>query len=117
MRLGQILLIVLFCQVLQSQSATPTPATKPSQPKQPAASGHQQSPTHERGSEQSPVVVKVLPPVKTKEEIAKDQAKDVDQSSANWWMVRLTGAIVFVGCVQTIVFWVQARRLKQTIDK
>ncbi len=32
-------------------------------------------------------------------------------------MVRLTGAIVFIGLVQTIVFGLQALRLKQTIEK
>lgn len=32
-------------------------------------------------------------------------------------MVRLTGAIVFIGVIQTIVFGLQAYRLKQTIEK
>jgi hypothetical protein len=109
------LAVPLFAQP-QSQPPSPTPTIKSGQPQQPAASRRKQSPADERGSEQSPVVVKVLPSVKTNEEVANDKAKDLDQSSANWWMVRLTGAVVFVGCVQTIVFWLQARRLKQTIE-
>lgn len=110
--------VVLVLIVLgQSQPPSPTTPIKSKQPKEPAASRQKKPPADERGSEQSPVVVKVLPPVKTDEETANDKTKDLDQSSANWWMVRLTGAIVFIGGVQTIVFGLQARRLKQTITK
>jgi hypothetical protein len=109
------LIIAVLCSVGQSQPLAPTPPIKSSQPKQPATSTQKESSTNERGSEQSPLVVKVLPPVKTTEETTNDKAKDLDQSSANWWMVRLTGAIAFIGFVQTIVFGVQARRLRQTV--
>jgi hypothetical protein len=37
--------------------------------------------------------------------------------SADWWMVRLTAGIVSIAAIQTIVFGLQAHRLKQTIDK
>jgi hypothetical protein len=116
MRPIQLLLIVLFCPTLQSQPSTSDPSAKRPQQNQPATNTQKPSASDERGSEQAPLFIKVLPPVKTKEEAASDQAKDLDQSSANWWMVRLTVAIVLVGCIQTIVFWLQARRLKQTIE-
>lgn len=111
-------LLFLSVAVLgQSNPPPPTPPVKRDQPNQPAADIQKESRANERGTEQSPIVVKVLPTPKTDQETANDKAKGLDQSSADWWMVRLTGAIVFLGCIQTIVFGVQARRLKQTIDK
>jgi hypothetical protein len=71
----------------------------------------------QRGTDNSPVVVRVLPTPKTAEEAAEDQAKRDDESSANWWMVRLTGLIAIIGLIQAWVFWKQAGRLKETIDK
>jgi len=62
-------------------------------------------------------VVKVLPTPRTQEETAQDKVDREDVSAANWWMVRLTGAIGFIGIVQAVVFWIQAGRLKETVDK
>jgi hypothetical protein len=101
----------------QSQPPPPIPAVKRDQPKQPAANIQKQSSTNERGSDKSPIVVEVLPTAEAQQKTADNEANGLDKSSADWWMVRLTGAIVFLGCIQTVVFWVQARRLKQTIDK
>ena len=55
--------------------------------------------------------------MQTKREAANDKAGSLGQSPPDWWMVRLTGVIVLLGGIQTIVFWVQAKRLKQTIEK
>lgn len=70
-----------------------------------------------RGTQESPVYVNVLPSNKTQEESANEKRKDKDQSDANWWMVRLTGIAAAIALIQAIVFGVQARRLKQTIQK
>ena len=59
-----------------------------------------------------------LPPTKAiGDEASNGKAKESDRSSADWWMVRLTGTIAFISFVQAIVFGLQARRLKQTIEK
>lgn len=39
-----------------------------------------------------------------------------NKSPSEWWLVGLTGALVSVGVVQSWVFWIQAGRLRQTID-
>jgi hypothetical protein len=70
-----------------------------------------------RGTDSSPVAVKVLPTPKTKEETAQEQQTRQDQSDANWWMVKLTGVIGMIGLLQLWVFGRQARRLKETILK
>jgi len=87
------------------------------QPKEHSQGLQQASPADQRGTEQSPVVVKVLTTPKTKEEAAEEQQKESGQSSADWWMVRLTAIIAAIGILQTIVFGRQAQRLKETIEK
>jgi hypothetical protein len=69
------------------------------------------------GTDSSPITVKVLATQQTKEETTQEQQTRQDQSDANWWMVRLTAFIGLIGLVQTIVFGLQARRLRQTINK
>jgi MFS superfamily sulfate permease-like transporter len=101
----------------QSQPAgRPAPRRNPSQQQQ-SRSAQQPSEVDQRGTENSPIVVKVLPAPKTPEEAAQERAARNDLSAANWWMVRLTGLIFFIGALQTLVFWIQATRLKKTIEK
>ena len=87
------------------------PPQDQSQRAQPETAGDQ------RGSATAPVIVKILPTPKTEKEARQEQSDRDDISSANWWMVRLTGAIGLIAFVQSIVFGLQARRLKQTIEK
>jgi hypothetical protein len=70
-----------------------------------------------RGTDQSPISVRVLPTPKTDEETSQEKKNRDDLSSANWWMVRLTGAIGFIGLLQLFVFGLQAFQLRQTIRK
>jgi hypothetical protein len=100
----------------QSQPAgRPAPRRNPSQQQQSRSA--QPSEVDQRGTENSPIVVKVLPAPKTPEETAQERAARNDLSAANWWMVRLTGLIFIIGALQTLVFWIQATRLKKTIEK
>jgi hypothetical protein len=80
--------------------------------------GTQKVPSNDlRGTDNSPIVVKVLPTPKTNEETAQEEQTRKDQSDANWWMVRLTAFIGFIALIQTVVFGIQALRLKQTVIK
>jgi hypothetical protein len=106
--------LVVFAQ---SQPPSPTPAVKGGQPRQAATDRQRQTAADERGTEQSPNSVKVLPSAMTQGEASNGKAKELDQSSPDWWMVRLTAAIAVIGVIQTIVFGVQAYMLKQTIEK
>jgi hypothetical protein len=69
------------------------------------------------GTDQSPIVVTLLPSPKGDQESPKNKTSGFDNSSPDWWMVRLTAVIAIIAVLQTIVFGMQARRLKQTIDK
>jgi hypothetical protein len=89
----------------------------PSQPANNPEAANQQSRDDLRGTDSSPIVVKVLPTPKTDAETAQEKQDHQDQSAANWWMVKLTGAIMVIGLIQSFVFALQARRLRQTILK
>ncbi len=69
----------------------------------------------QRGTEQLPVVVKVVPAVTSPSERAEERRDRDDRSSANWWLARLTGVLGLIGSLQLAVFGLQARRLRQTV--
>lgn len=101
----------------QSNRPSPGPGGGNQQPKPVTQTAQQQPADDLRGTDKAPLVVRVLPTPKTQQETAQDEAQRSDESSANWWMVRLTGFIGIIGLIQAFVFWIQAGRLKATIDK
>jgi hypothetical protein len=115
-------LLIIFLIVTAASSPTPnrplpSPAKVPYPPQPQAGSAQMQPGADQRGTENEPVIVKVLPTLKTKQEADQEQTDRQDVSSSNWWMVRLTGVLAFLALVQAIVFGLQARRLRQTIVK
>lgn len=83
--------LVLSVVVLEAQpSQPPTPSArkgssseKQSQP----ASSQQQATPDPRGTDNTPLIVKVQPTAKTDEETAKERAKEDAEASAKWWTV------------------------------
>ena len=110
------ILVLLAGAALASQPPVPRLAVKRQPPEQPPAQTQQQSAPDIRGTNESPVTVKVLPTAKTPQEAADEKQTRDDQSAANWWLVRLTAALGAIGLLQLVVFGLQARRLRQTID-
>jgi hypothetical protein len=119
--------------VAPPQQVIPSPV--PSQPPSPGATelGNHQKPkpgsdqepstAKERGTQDHPVIVKVLSAEKTDAERAQEQQDRLDKSSADWWLIRLTGALAFVGILQfaaligqAIVFRVQAKALRESVN-
>ena len=100
-----------------SRTATPSAHQQKSQ----AASTQHQATPDQRGTEQSPVVVKVLPPPQTQEEAAnvqaKEQADHEERASSKRWNVWTTLLLVGIAFGQLVVYGLQARRLRQTIEK
>jgi len=66
----------------------------------------------QRGTEQFPLVVKTVQPPKSKEETESDSEERDDRKTLN----RLTLCLAVIGFFQLIVFGLQARRLRQTIE-
>jgi len=70
-----------------------------------------------RGTEQSPIVIKVIPPPDDDTKSAAEKKEREDKSESDWWLVKLTGVLALLGLLQLFVFGLQARRLRQTIGE
>jgi len=106
------------------QSQQPPPSEgKSGRPQQSQSQSAQQQPAdNQRGTEQAPLVVKVLPAPKTNEETAQE-AKDRSEKAANDRELViysrdldiLTAILIAVGLLQLFVFGYQALKLRQTV--
>jgi hypothetical protein len=116
------LTVVLFTVVLfgtaAAQTKPPAPgSSKPEKPSQGQPARRDQPVTRdERGTDASPISVKIVPAPKTQIEAAQEKAERDAKAASDQWLVYLTGGLVFVGVVQVFVFSIQAYWLRQTID-
>jgi len=102
-----------FFLVLQNPAPS-APRTK--QPKQPQSAASQQAVNpDQRGTEQSPVIVKVVPTTKTQEEAEEDAQERKTKVSSDWWTVFLTGTLAFIAFLQLLVYTYQAKKLRETV--
>jgi hypothetical protein len=100
MRLALVAALALAITLPVAAQQRHKPASPALQPPFPGTAKARQPPQHEggatqeaahpeqRGSEERPVIVKVLPAEKTAEERAQEAADRSDKSSADWWLVR-----------------------------
>jgi hypothetical protein len=79
------------------------------------AEREQYSAPDQRGTDKSPLAVKLLNTGKSDQETAQQTAQVQNENNSEWWMRVLTLALVGVGFLQLIAFIVQAMRLKETI--
>jgi len=77
-------LLAAFASDSWGQSKQPSPAASP-----------QKATQQERGSEDSPVVVKVIPTEKSKDELARENAKDKEKLAVDDRIARLTRDLAF----------------------
>jgi hypothetical protein len=112
------LLAIVIIGTADAQSQPPPPsAGKPGKPPQDQPRRREQPAARdERGTENSPIAVKIIPTPKTETEAAQDKAERDAKATTDRRMVWLTGALVLVGAIQAFVFFIQARRLRETID-
>lgn len=68
------------------------------------------------GTDLDPVVVKVVPPVMAESEARQNQQQRDDEAASRWLTVKLTGLLTLFALLQTVVFGLQARQLKRTIE-
>jgi hypothetical protein len=120
MRRWLVWALVAGCMVTAAlaQSNRPAPSlpkTESQQPPSHAGTAQQPPSSDERGTEQSPLIVKAIPAPKTEAEAAEEKAERDDVSAANWWMVRFTGIIGLIGLLQLFVFGWQGWHLRSTV--
>jgi hypothetical protein len=77
----------------------------------------QQPPANDqRGTEQSPAFIKIIPSPKTAEETESDRKEREQKDDNDLSLVRLTGALAFIGFLQLLVFGWQGIQLKRTVS-
>lgn len=92
----------------QSQNA-PQPNNQPQTAQQPTA-------PDQRGTEESPAFVKIIPTPKTSAEAAQDAEDRKEKSSSDLWIIRWTGAVaVFTLVLAAVGAW-QGIQLKRSVD-
>jgi hypothetical protein len=83
---------------------------------QPKSKSQQTAPADQRGTQESPLVVKVLPAIKTPEEAAREKKDREDKTENDGNLVKLTGVLAFVGFCQLLVYGYQAKKLRETVE-
>jgi hypothetical protein len=100
----------------RSQRPPPSP-TEPDRQTQTQTKGDQKKPSDDnRGTEQSPLVVKIIGTEPKAQNGTADNSESHQEKSPDWWTIGATLALVCVGLLQFVAFIVQARRLGQTIN-
>lgn len=99
-----------------SQSPTPTPR-KIGKPKQQQSEVSQEpARTDQRGTEQSPLVVKTLVPPKTQAQADQDNEDRKEKSANDRHIAELTAALVFIAFLQFLVYAYQAKKFRETVE-
>lgn len=75
----------------------------------------QKANSQQYGSEQSPIVVKVIPTEKSTIEATAEANEKEEKKTIDNRLVFYTGCLAAIGLMQLIVFGLQARRLRQTV--
>lgn len=113
-----ILLPILASAATLAKSNGPSPSppeirkpeqSKPGEPEAPAQKNQDRTAI-------PPLVIKEAPAQKAQKEPTENTKEADSKTSTDWWMVWLTGILAFVASLQLIVFGLQARRLRQTIE-
>jgi hypothetical protein len=110
--------VVSVAEIAIADSNHPIPRPWESgKPPQAEAENRRQQPQYDQtGSEELPFFIKEAPPKILQKQCEEAPAKESSNSSPEWWTVYLTAVLAAIGVMQTIVFGLQAHRLKQTIE-
>jgi hypothetical protein len=115
-RMAVIFGLILVAWAANSQPPEPGAAQASEPPQRVAAERANQPNPDQRGAEDRPLFVKPIIPPKSEKEAAQDQQDRQEKAAADRWMEILTAAIAVIGGIQAVVFGIQARRLKQTVE-
>jgi hypothetical protein len=109
-------LLVSAATLAKSNDPSPSPSeirkpeqSKPGEPEAPAKKNQDRTAI-------PPFIIKEAPAPKAQKEASENTKEADSKTSPDWWMVWLTGILAFVASLQLIVFGLQARRLRQTIE-
>jgi hypothetical protein len=109
-------IFLLFLAFTTLQGPTPTPSKVGKPPLEQTTFPNQAAAVDHRGTEQSPLIVKMLPSVKTKEESDQEAQDRKTRRSSDRWTVSLTGVLALVAFLQLLVYAYQAKKLRETVE-
>lgn len=106
-----VAILILLCGigVCAESHKVIKPEVKPTTDQQMTENNH-------AGTEQSPIVVKIIPPKKDKIEADAAAKEKEEKKSIDDRLVFFTGCLAVIGLMQLAVFAWQARRLRQTVE-
>jgi hypothetical protein len=102
--------------IADSNHPIPRPGESGKPPQAEAETSRQHPQYDQTGPEKLPFFIKEAPPKILQKQSEEAPAKESSNSSPEWWTVYLTAVLAAIGIMQTIVFGLQAHRLKQTIE-
>jgi hypothetical protein len=115
-----VILCALFAGVAQARSKHPTPSNWKNESRIPQTQtehGQQPSAADQRGTEQSPVIVKIIGAEPKAQNAASGNPNNgKEKPPTDWWGIGVAGGTLVVLVLQLIAFVVQASRLGQTIS-
>jgi hypothetical protein len=106
------ILVILFSWL---QTPTPTPSKTRNPKQQQSAASQQPAANDQRGTEQSPLVVKTLESAKSQIEAQKESDDRKRKTANDGWVVILTGVLAIVAIGQLGVYLYQAIKLRETV--
>jgi hypothetical protein len=109
-----VLVVVALCaaSIAFAQSQPPSPGSgilEGGKPQTATASANQQPATDPRGTNESPLIIKVQPTPKTDAEAAREQQKEDDEASSKRWTIGLAVVTAVVGVLQLFLLGKQAK--------
>jgi hypothetical protein len=107
--LSLALLIATFAISWAQSQPTPQPNKEPQAAQQPTRAD-------QRGTQQSPAFIKIIPTPKTEAETAQEAADREEKTSTDLWIIRWTGAVALFTLVLAGVGIWQGIQLKRTVD-
>lgn len=115
---GSIIIVLLFVIAVNGQSHRPPPSpgelSKPVQKQ--STSKQQPSKNDQRGTEQSPLVVKTINPPKTEAETNQEREDREEKAANDWKLVWFTALLVFVTAVLAGVAVWQGYQMRRSVE-
>jgi hypothetical protein len=114
MRLRCLVAALAFLAAFASDSWGQSKHSTP--PRDEAKTAQQATATDQRGTEQSPAIVKIIPTPKTAEEAEADRREKEQKDTNDIRLVVFTGLLFGVGFLQLLVFGWQGIQLKRSVS-
>lgn len=118
-RLIGIIILILLCVVVtnaQSQRATPSGREKSKPQQQEVKTKQQQPASDQRGTEQSPLIVKTVNPPKTEAETNQERQERSKKASHDWWFLVFTALLAVFALIQVGVLIWQGYSMEGTLQ-